>query len=119
MVAKTAVRTQPEQGLEYTVYVYEAPENGKGGGKWAKKDTHTVLAEAAKQAEEMFKGGKYPKVEIKQKYFDKAKNRNIDVTLKTLEHKKKREISPALILAFALFCGALAFAATYFLTKDR
>ena len=38
--------------------------------------------------------GKYQTVEIKQKYFDKKKNREIEVSLKTLEKKVKVKKNP-------------------------
>ncbi len=107
-----------EQGIEYSIYTFNMPVSGqKNANEWEKQDTKTERSDAISTAEKLLSSGKYSKVEIKQKYFDKKKNRNIDMTLKTYEAKPKMEINAFMILVFAIVCGGLAFAVTYFLSQ--
>jgi hypothetical protein len=113
----TIHQVDPVQGLEYMIYVFK-----DNAGKWEKNKTLSSLSEAQQQADVLFKTGQYQKVEIKQKFFDKKKNRNIDTTLKVLEQatgKRKREIGIVTIALFAVICGALAFAATWFFNQHN
>ncbi len=108
---------EKEQGIEYSIYTFDAPKGGKSANKWERRDTQTEMAAAMKTAESLFASGKYQKVEVKQKYFDKKQNRNIDMTLKVYEARKKKEINIVAITLFAVLCGGLAYAITYLLTK--
>ena len=101
------------QGVEYSIYVFDQPQNSNDNSKprWQKIDT---LDDRSKLAG----SGKYEKIEVKQKYFDKKKNRDIDVTLKTFSVKKKKDYSLIFLIGAAILCGAIAFALTYFLTKN-
>lgn len=103
-------------GIEYSIYTFDMPVSGQKN-KWEKQDVKTEMADAMAAAEKLFKSGKYHKVEVKQKYFDKKKNRNIDMTLKVYEAKAKKEINVVAIFLFAIICGGIAFAVTYFLSK--
>ena len=107
-----------EQGIEYTIYTFDAPEAGeKSHNRWEKKAVQKEMTTALAQAEKMFRSGKYQKVEVKQKYFDKKSDRNIDLTLKVYEAGKGLEVNAALIFIFAVLCGVTAFAVTYYLTN--
>ena len=118
LMAKSIGQVDPLQGIEYTVYTYgQAGVDDKKSAKWEKHNTKTEMAAAIAEAEKLYKSGKYKKVEVKQKYFDKKKNRNLDTTLKVYEHGKKREINIVMILLFAIVCGAIAFGVTYVLSK--
>lgn len=101
------------QGLEFRIYTQD--QSGKADKE--PTATKTEMAEAFSAAEEMIQSGKYLKVEVKQKYFDKKKNRDVDMTLKVLHGKKKIEINATMIFVFAVLCGGLAFAVTYFLAR--
>lgn len=103
------------QGIEYSIYTFDPSDPKKGGrsNTWLKRDTKTEINDALSIAEKLFKTGKYQKVEVKQKYFDQKSDRNIDTTLKVFEGRKRLEINVAMIFAFAVFCGAVAFGATY------
>lgn len=107
-------QAEKAQGIEYAIYTFEG---AKGPAKWEKKETRSEMSEALAIAEKMFGSGQYSKIEVKQKYFDKKKNRNIDVTLKVFEGGKKFEINALVIFIFALVCGASAFGITWFLTR--
>jgi len=110
--------TDKQQGIEYSIYTFDVPESGQNGqNKWEKRDIKTEISDAIATAKKLFKSGKYGKVEVKQKYFDKKKDRNIDVTLKIFEARSKREINIMIIFLFAILCGGLAFAVTYFLNR--
>ncbi len=111
-------QTNPLQGIEYTIYTFAKTDAGdQKNNKWEKHDSQGDMQQVLVKAEELFESGDYQKVEVKQKYFDKKKNRNIDMTLRVFEFEKKREISAFMILVFAVICGAAAFGLTYFLMK--
>ena len=77
------------------------------------------MADALKAAEQLFDTGQYSKVEVKQKYFDKKQNRNIDTTLKVFQEiKQKSEVNVFVIFLFAVACGAAAFTATLYLSHS-
>lgn len=107
-----ADQAQKDQGIEYTIYAVDMAKGSSGA-----VGTMTDMAQAIEKAEEMIGSGAYLKVEIKQKYFDKKNGRNIDMTLKVFEAKKKFKINTAMIFVFAILCGGIAFAVTYFLTS--
>lgn len=119
MAQAAAGQTQQAQGIEYAIYTFEkAPSGGgKSGNAWERHDVSGDMQVALAQADTLFGSGRYRKIEIRQKYFDKKKNRNIDMVLKTLELQKKREINLLMVFAFALLCGAAAFGATYLLAN--
>lgn len=107
---------EQEQGIEYSVYSHDQPKGGqKGPTSWEKQDAFSDMAEALKKAESLFDTGQYSKVEVKQKYFDKKKNRNVDTVLRVYEGKKKKSHGTIYILLFAVLCGIIAFAVTYYL----
>ena len=115
-MAGAAAKNPNMQGLEYTIYTYDQPRtNQKGQIKWEKKDTADDMGNALKKAEALFSSGDYQKVEVKQKYFDKKKNRNVDMTLRVYEAKAKKPIGAVHILIIAFLLGVMAFALTYFL----
>lgn len=103
------------QGIEYTIYTFD---QASARNDWQKHDTLNEMDRALKMAEGLFHTGKYHKVEVKQKYFDKKANRNIDVTLKVFEGAgKRKDLSVLLIVLFAVLCGAAAFGLTYILNR--
>lgn len=119
-MAKAAIANKGDSsGIEFSIYAFEQP-NGNNGSRpsWKKAGTKDERQSALTEAETLFSSGKYQKVEVKQKYYDKKKNRNIDVTLRVFESKAKRQVNiTAVLLVAALVSGGIAFAITYFLTK--
>jgi len=118
-MAKLAANTaqDADASIEYTIYTFDRPGGGKAADQWEKHGTDSDMQGALKLAEQLFASGKYQKVEVKQKYFDKKKNRNIDITLRVFESEPQKSINIFLIVGFAIFCGAAAFGLTYFLTR--
>lgn len=115
-MAQAAQKQQGKsQGIEYTIYTFDQSAGGKSANKWQKRDTKSEMSAAITVAEDLFKTGKFKKVEIKQKYFDKKKNRDIDMTLKVYEGRGP--ISVTMIFMVAVLCGVLAFVGTYFFAK--
>ena len=112
--AKAITQIDPLQGLEYTIYTFDQ----KDKSSWTKQNTRDERAIALGEAEKLFNSGRYKKVEVKQKYFDKKKNRNIDVTIKVYEDRKTFEINIAMVFLFSVLCGALAFAITYYINHQ-
>lgn len=113
-----ARKIEQAQGIEYAIYTFEkTPSGGKNGNAWERHDVRGDMQAALVQAESLFGSGLYRKVEIRQKYFDNKKNRHIDMVLKTMELRKKKEINLLAVFAFALLCGAAAFGATYLLAN--
>lgn len=107
-----------EQSIEYSIYVHHHPAAKKSPG-WEMVGETNNMKEAMNKAESLHASGNYHKVEIKQKYFDPKNNRKIDMTLKVLESRAKRQIGLVTILLFALICGAAAFGLTVFLVGGK
>ncbi|HIF25789.1 MAG TPA: hypothetical protein EYG18_02305 [Micavibrio sp.] len=108
-----------DQGIEFSVYTFEKTKSAADQGKWQMQGTQTQMADALKAAEQLFDTGQYSKVEVKQKYFDKKQNRNIDTTLKVFQEiKQKSEVNVFVIFLFAVACGAAAFTATLYLSHS-
>lgn len=116
-MVSAAQQADKSQGIEYSIYTFDLTESKKDESKAEKHGTKTEMSDAIDIAEKLLKSGKCGKVEVKQKYFDKKKNREIDTILKTFKAKPKMEINAIMILVFAILCGGLAFGATYFLSR--
>lgn len=109
--------SEKDQGIEYSVYTFEKTKNPADQNKWHKQGSQSDMAKALIFAEQLFDSGQYSKVEVKQKYFDKKQDRNVDITLKIYEDgKQKSEVNVFVILLFAIACGAAAFTTTLYLT---
>lgn len=108
-----AAAKQTDAGIEYSILTVE-----KGGATGLGGMTND-MQKALTAAEKMLETGKYEKVEVRQKYFDKKTDRLVDMSLKTLVYKKKSGILPIIgLLVFAVLAGAGAFAGVYFLTRE-
>jgi hypothetical protein len=104
------------QGIEYSIFAAEMPAPGqKGKVPLQRQGMRKEMRDALAAAEEMIATGQYQRVEVRQKYFDKKKNREIDMTVKVFEKRAKKEIGVFAILLFAVLCGGIAFGVTYFL----
>lgn len=104
-----------DSSIEYTVLTMD-PETKS----WQPQGMTNEMDKALASAEKLLATGDYAKVEIRQKYFDKKSNRQVEGTLKTMDYKKPSGILPIiglLLLAFA--AGGGSFAAAYFLTKGE
>ncbi|PJB68971.1 MAG: hypothetical protein CO093_11750 [Alphaproteobacteria bacterium CG_4_9_14_3_um_filter_47_13] len=112
-MAKTPEPAGKLQGIEYKICTVDQD------GISTERDAKTDMKEAIAVAEELLASKKYLKIEVRQKYFDKKSNRDIDVVLKTFEGRKNFKINAVMIFIFALFCGIGTFAATYFLTRSE
>jgi len=110
-MAQAAQNTEKSQGIEYTVYTLDKASKDKNA--WQRGQTITEMPMALSQAESLFESGQYQKVRIKQRYFDKKQNRNIETVLKVYEGRGQMNIG--LIFLFAILCGGIAFGATYFI----
>lgn len=110
-----AAAQQADSGIEYSVYTFE-----KGENSWQMAGMTNDMQKALASAEKMLESGKYEKIEVKQKYFDKKSNRVVDMSLKTMVYKKKSGILPLVgLVMLAVLAGGGAFAAAYFLTQDK
>ncbi|MBU0860113.1 MAG: hypothetical protein KJ667_09250 [Alphaproteobacteria bacterium] len=104
-----------DSGIEYSIYTFE-----KGEGRWQMHGMTNDMQKALTSAEQLLDTGKYEKIEVKQKYFDKKTNRVVDMSLKVLVYKAKSSVLPLIGLVFlALLAGGGSFAAAYFLTQDK
>lgn len=112
--AATALKadTKTDQSIEYTVYTFDHDAK-----RWQKHEMFDQMDRALQAAEKLFNSGKYQKVEVKQKYFEKRTSRNIDMSLKVFEGKVKRDFGLVAAILFAALCGAAAFAVTFFLSN--
>ena len=112
-MGRTAVQDGSDTGAEYAVYTFGVLDMDQINPRmWEKKASHMVRAAAIMQAEELYKTGQYLKVEIKQKYFDKKRNRHVDQTLRTLGLSRRWLLRTVMAVAFAMICGLAAFQAT-------
>lgn len=105
--------------IEYSIYTFDMPKQGqKGQTKWKKHSTLEDMNKAFKQAEDLLATELYQKVEVKQKFFDKKKNRTVDGTLKVYELEPQKDNTVLYLIIFAIAAGVLAFAGTYFLAQN-
>lgn len=111
----TIGRTESGRVSEYAVYTYGiSDQEHRDSCIWEKKASHAIKSAAVRQAEDLYRTGQYMKVEIKQKYFDSRKNRNIGLTLKTLQQKKNPALRTVMAIALALIFGFAVFGMIYF-----
>lgn len=111
--------TQAAAGIEYTIYTFDMPRpNQKGANSWQKNAVLEDMGEAMSRAETLHATGKYQKIEVKKKFFDQKKNRVVDMTLKTLETKAKKDFTVVLAVVMAVLGALGAFAASFLLTKS-
>ena len=98
-----AVRYNIKSNVAYSIYTF-AHENCSSDGVcgWTKHSSVLDLNGAMDEADNLFSSGKYRKVEVKKKYFDRKKDRNIDVTLKVFEGKRKGKKRECFVIALAL-----------------
>ena len=102
-----------DAGIEYSIFTQE-----KGEG-WQPQGVTNEMDKALASADKLLESGKYEKVEIKQKYFDKKANRLVEGTLKTLTYSAPNGLLPIIGLLFlAIAAGGGSFAAAYFLTRE-
>ena len=103
----------PDASIEYSLFTQAKGES------WQPQGMTNEMEKALANADKLLATGKYEKVEIKQKYFDKKANRLVEGTLKTLTYSKPSEILPIIaLLLLAIAAGGGSFAAAYFLTRD-
>lgn len=106
----------PAAQIEYSIYTFDMPKGKqKGQSKWQKHATLDDMIKAMAEAQNLYESEKYQKIEVKKKFFDQKKNRIVDMTLKVYECAPKKDFSTMIAIGFALFCGAGAFAASFFL----
>ena len=121
-MAKAEEKKEDESSLsiEYTIYVFRHPaDQDEGEVDWELIKTSDDMDATIKEAEDLHKSNKYQKVEVKKKFVDPKKGRTIDMTLKAFDNKPKKPIPLALIIVFAVVCGAAAFGLTFFLAGGR
>lgn len=102
-----------DASIEYSIFT-----QAKGEG-WQPQGVTNEMEKALANADKLIESGKYEKVEIKQKYFDKKANRLVEGTLKTLTYKAPSGVLPIIgLLLLAVAAGGGSFAAAYFLTRE-
>lgn len=107
-------------GIEYTIYTFDMPvPKQKGENSWKKHSTSEDMMKAMTEAESLHGTQKFQKIEVKKKFFDKKKNRVVDMTLKTYESKPKKDFTILIAVTLALIGGIGAFAASFFLTNSQ
>lgn len=86
MIESAFQNNSPAAGAEYTIYVFDkqGPDAGRAC-RWTRHCTLKNLEMARKRALVLFRSGRYQKVEIKQKLFDRKQQRHVDITLKVIE----------------------------------
>jgi hypothetical protein len=102
-----------DAGIEYTIFTQKPGEGLQPQGMT------NEMEKALATADKLLETGEYEKIEVKQKYFDKKANRQVEGTLKTLTYKKPSGILPIIgLLVLAVAAGGGSFAAAYFLTRQ-
>lgn len=107
-----------EEGIEYSIHVCHHPtEDAEAEPKWEQVETSQDMEGTLKKAESLSYTGEYQKVEVKKKFTDPEKGREIEMTLKLYEGKAKRPASMMEIILVAVLCGVLAFMLSFFGVK--
>ncbi len=104
----SAAEKLPFPGQEYTVYSFESADK-KAMRRWHRHETLTIEEQAVVLARSLYKSGKYQRIEVKRKYFDRRINRHVDTIFKTYESGLRLRIGPVAVLALAAACGAAVF----------
>ncbi len=109
----------PAAQIEYTIYTFDMPTpKQKGDNSWKKHSSLLDMARAIREAESLYQSRKYQKIEVKKKFFDRKKNRTVDMTLKIFESKPRRYYNILYGVLGAILGMLGAFAASFFLTKE-
>lgn len=102
-----------DASIEYSTFTQAKGES------WQPQGVTNEMEKALANADKLIATGKYEKVEVKQKYFDKKANRLVEGTLKTLTYKAPSNVLPIIgLLLLAVAAGGGSFAAAYFLTRE-
>ncbi len=112
-------RAIPANEIEYIIYTFEFPKNNKASEKnrWKKYMSTENQDIAIKEAEKLNSSNKFQKIEIKKKFMDKKKGRNIDVTLKIFDNNSSPTFGTKSMIAAIAICGILTFVATYYIIQ--
>lgn len=89
---------QPLPHIEYNVYSYSNDDSPRSC--WQKCGTSEEPLSAISQAETLFRSGQYKKVEVKQRYYDRRTQQNIDETWRVFEKSRplKKPSSGAVVI---------------------
>ncbi len=114
----TVSQTAPKNGhVEYAIYTFTAPDqSGTQPLLWQKFKTLKQRRKALQTAEKLARSGRYKKVEIKQKYFDRRAGRMAALTVRIFEDRKPLTPGKILTRVLTLLAGLSAFIVTYALT---
>ena len=119
LILKSSLASLKEQtmstdnSIEYSVYTFGGEKNGKRKPSWKKQMTSEDMHKAIQEAETLFNSDKYGRVEVKKKYFDPKNKRTVDMSIKTFEKEKKKEINVLTILIGGIIFAVIAFYLTY------
>lgn len=98
--------------IEYSVYTLGGGK--KSQGSWKKHMTSDDMHKAMEEAQTLHKSQKFPKIEVKKKYYDSKNSRVVDMSIKVLERKQSTTINIPMILLIGAALAGLAFAGTYY-----
>ena len=110
MTSGAAAKKSPSVNMEYTVYSFESAGK-KARNRWRRHDTLPEKDTAVDLARTLYASGRYQRIEVKRRHFDRRINRHVDTTYKTYETRKRLRLGLSAIFIFASVCGAIAFAA--------
>lgn len=112
----TTLTTEAMPPIEYAVYTFDMPADGKAQGRWNRHATTGDMNRALSEARHLLGTRRFTKVEVKKKFYDLKANRYMDITLKTftLSPDGITATQTAIIAALMIAFAALAAYTTLF-----
>ncbi len=108
--AKKLPLSPAQESQEFTVYSFENPDR-RLRSRWHRHDSTPDGERAVALARTLYDSGRYHRIEVKRKVFDRRINRHVDTTFRTYENRRRLRFGFTAIVAFAALCGGIAFAA--------
>lgn len=103
--------------IAYVLYGVGMPAPGQKPGAEQPLQTIPDMEAALKQAESLFSSGKYLNLDVKKKYTEEKTGRVIEMSLKRLEAKPKKDFGVAFFLILAMVAGGAAFGVTLLIAQ--
>ncbi len=96
---------------KYDVYIFHPQKQAGMRLDWEWRHTTPCIKQARQHAEELMQTNAYPKVEIRKKYFDRYRARQVDCAVKIYGTKadRKKWLRIALVAAVMFMSGMFLF----------
>lgn len=106
-----SLSTSAVPAIEYAVYTFDLPVDGKPHSRWNRHAITDDLSHAMAEAKSLLGTRRFMKVEVKKKFIDVKTRQPVDMTLKTLTLSPAGDMqTKGTIAVLAIFAFILAMA---------